>query len=1246
MPSKSSFDVKIQSLNVRGLNKSIKRRSIFRWLHNQKFHFIFLQETYSSKDCAQIWEAEWGGRVFFSHGSSHSRGVMTLVNPNLDFKVEKCIYDTNGRFLILDLLIDEFHVILVNIYAPNDASQQVTFFKELENQLDDFSQENIIIAGDFNCALSENDKKGGNPVWKKSIVIKEIQQLANLYNLTDIWRDRNPNDNRFTWRNKSLKIQCRLDFFLISKELSNDTHGCNIINAPETDHSAITLHLKTEDLLQPKGPGFWKFNNSLLDDENYTSKIRESLPVFKDKYADLDDLRLKWDLIKMEIRGFTIKYSKIKAKNMKNEEVALQNKVNELVQKCEQNPSDKRILNELYATKLRLQAIMRQKTKGAILRSKARWHELGERNSRYFFNLERRNHSKKTVTSLKLRNNSLTHDQSEILQEQKTFFEALYKSQNTQDNLPDSDLFNSGNIEPLDENDKIQCEGMISEEECLTALKEFQSNKTPGTDGFSAEFYKFFWNDLGTEMTASFNHAFQTGSLSISQKRGIISLIPKKNKEATLLENLRPISLLNVDYKILTKSIAKRLEKVLPKIINSDQTGYIKGRFIGENVRLIQDVMFYTKREEQPGIAIFLDFRKAFDTIEWNYLQTALKTFNFGPDMLNWFQVIYHQVSSCVLHNGHASDFFLLERGVRQGCPLSGLLFVVGIELLARALKKDPTIKGIKVDQKEIKITQYADDTTVLVRDLDSVTQLLKRLDEFKHISGLEINTNKTEALWLGCWRSRKDKPFGFKWPQKPVYALGIHFSYDSEQANTLNFEEKVRSLEKTLNNWKKRKLTLLGRINIVKTLGLSKLIYCSSLLAVSKSLIDRINKIIFDFIWESKPPKIKKKTIIAEKRCGGLKMVDFEIMERSLKVAWIKRIAESGNASWKIIPNQAVSHCGGLEFLIKCDYDPKLLNLEMPEFYQAILNYWYDLRCLTCDKEISIRKQIIWNNRNIRIDGKSIFINSWYVNGIHCIEDLLDENLKFLPLSEMKQKYNLEFPFTTYYGLLKAIPTEWKRALRVTVSEHSESQNEKTSELFSTKNAYSAMLSKSFSAPTAEGRIFNHGFTKDTIRNVYMLPFKILKDPKLIMFQVKVIHNILPTQSSLFHARITDSEVCPLCNRESQSLRHMLITCSVSSSFWTIFSNWWQEKFNQRLTLSESTVLYGWHKESSNWEVLNYCLIVAKYHIFATSVRNGILDFDSFLLRLNDKIAIPRTIAGKSNRLEQFEKTWSSFVT
>ena len=141
-------------------------------------------------------------------------------------------------------------------------------------------------------------------------------------------------------------------------------------------------------------------------------------------------------------------------------------------------------------------------------------------------------------------------------------------------------------------------------------------------------------------------------------------------------------------------------------------------------MRLIQDIMFYTKRMNSLGIAIFLDFQKAFDSIEWEYLKAALKAFNFGPNLLNWIDVLYNEASSCVINNGHSTSFFHLQRGVRQGCPLSGLLFIIGIELFARALKNDQSIKGVNVETKEIKIMQYADDTTVFVKDEESVEQL------------------------------------------------------------------------------------------------------------------------------------------------------------------------------------------------------------------------------------------------------------------------------------------------------------------------------------------------------------------------------------------------------------------------------------------------------------------------------------------------------------------------------------------
>ena len=302
-----AFNLKGLTVNVRGLNKPIKRRALFRWLHKQNKDFIFLQETYSSDEIAKIWETERGGKVLFNHGTNHSKGVMILFNPKFDCTIEKITRDKNGRFTIAKVTIDDSHLILANIYSPNDVNQQVHFFKELQDQLQEYPHENIIIGGDFNCALTPRDKEGGNPVTRKLPVIIEINRLCNLYNLCDIWRSLNPDVKQFTWRDKSFKVQCRLDYFFSSNELSNLASDCSIIYAPKSDHSAAQINLIAEEFKQKKGPGFWKFNTSFLEDHQYVTELRENLPEFKSKYQSVEDLGLRWDLIKMEIRGFTPK---------------------------------------------------------------------------------------------------------------------------------------------------------------------------------------------------------------------------------------------------------------------------------------------------------------------------------------------------------------------------------------------------------------------------------------------------------------------------------------------------------------------------------------------------------------------------------------------------------------------------------------------------------------------------------------------------------------------------------------------------------------------------------------------------------------------------------------------------------------------------------------------------------------------------------------------------------------------------
>ena len=191
---------------------------------------------------------------------------------------------------------------------------------------------------------------------------------------------------------------------------------------------------------------------------------------------------------------------------------------------------------------------------------------------------------------------------------------------------------------------------------------------------------------------------------------------------------------------------------------------------------------------------------------------------------------------------------FSLSRGVRQGCPLSGILFVIGVEILSNAIKRSREIEGIQTDQNiSIKITQYADDTTIFVKDIRSVHRLFDLLQQFENCSGLRINQSKSEILWLGSLRQRKDSILNLKLSDETVYALGVYFSYDDELATKRNFFEKLPKLKKILNIWSSRDISIYGRVNIVKTLAISKLTFICSVLDTPKGFTDEVNSIIFD---------------------------------------------------------------------------------------------------------------------------------------------------------------------------------------------------------------------------------------------------------------------------------------------------------------------------------------------------------------------------------------------------------------
>ena len=228
-----------------------------------------------------------------------------------------------------------------------------------------------------------------------------------------------------------------------------------------------------------------------------------------------------------------------------------------------------------------------KKVEGIIVRSRARWHEHGEKSTKYFLNLEKRNHIRKHIRKLNL-SGVITTNPFEILEAEKTYYKNLYSSKQVNiDCQESSQFFDNPNIPKLTDDWKKLCEGKVSIEEVSEVLKTFKDNKVPGNDGLPAELYKTFWHLLGDSLVASFNTAFESGNMSTSQRQALIMLIDKKDTDRSLLDNWRPISLLNTDVKILSKALAFRIKKVLPNIIHHNQSGYVEGRYIGETIRTI-----------------------------------------------------------------------------------------------------------------------------------------------------------------------------------------------------------------------------------------------------------------------------------------------------------------------------------------------------------------------------------------------------------------------------------------------------------------------------------------------------------------------------------------------------------------------------------------------------------------------------------------------------------------------------------
>ena len=384
------YKFKIVTLNVRGLGDPVKCRHLFYYLNEKQFDIILLQETHSTKTQEGRWKNEWGGRMWFSHGESRARGTALLVNRKFNLKMLDIIRDQYGRYLLAKVEKDGERLLIGNVYGPNLPDQD--FYSSLFAKVKQIGCDRCIIAGDFTVALNyelDRTKKVRHPNYKAGKVILYV--MENL-DLIDVWREIHPWRNGFTWRRRTPFLAERLDYFLMAASMHQFVQNIEVLPSTNSDHSLICLKLGFN--VHKKGPGFWKFNNSLLYDLEYLDKINKLLDCELAQEKCYTSKRDHWEIIKLAIRNSTLQYSARKQKSSRNKLAVLERKLLYWQDQADTGIYHK-VDERVEQLRKEVNLIKTEKAKGAIMRCRKNWHELAEKPTKYFLNLEKSNFNKK-----------------------------------------------------------------------------------------------------------------------------------------------------------------------------------------------------------------------------------------------------------------------------------------------------------------------------------------------------------------------------------------------------------------------------------------------------------------------------------------------------------------------------------------------------------------------------------------------------------------------------------------------------------------------------------------------------------------------------------------------------------------------------------------------------------------------------------------------------------------------------------
>ena len=721
------------------------------------------------------------------------------------------------------------------------------------------------------------------------------------------------------------------------------------------------------------------------------------------------------------------------------------------------------------------------------------------------------------------------------------------------------------------------------------------------------DFRPIFTNVFGQFLAAK-SHKYTTmllnGHLPLTQRRGVISLLFKKG-DRTQLQNWRPITLLNTDYKILTKALANRLKHTLPLLIHTDQTACIPGRTINDNLRLIQDAITYANETNIPLALISVDQLKAFDRVSHSFLFKTLQKFGFGPDFQQWIQLLYTDVTSSVKVNGWLTAFIPLERGLRQGCALSMPLYVLTAEILATHIRAHPHIRGLQHPSSTPTISQYADDTTLLLADDDSITNAFQTFQSYEDASGAKINLEKCKGLWSGSFRHRTDQLTPFVWTNTylPNKLLGLYIG--NIDCTAKNVEQKIHKLRNITATWRHRDLSLRGKALVINGLLTSTLWYHAANIHFPSWAIQEIEEIIYAFLWDHKRPLINRDIIALPLSEGGLNIPRIAQKIQALRLNTIRRLLSHEQAHWKFLTSHflRLSHMATGTHTLALDFNIQHIDPHIPLFHRDLLTAWlhhtnHHKRTNMAATLPDVLREPLFRNLLITINNNLLYHRDWIKAGLVTVRDLCYAVVPgFLPAIAIHEiltqqdgnpTRTLQHTIHQLTEIQQAIPPYWTRL----ICTHTPLQQPTLQPVFiiptttpnlpdvpldncKTKHFYHHLQQNKQTPIPALNHWqllpnqpnFNHAFWKAT--------YPPLATNKQGDVNWKIVHRVLPTALSLNRATVYHTPNCHRCN-VTENIDHLFLHCPTSISLWTKLQSYFHKMTDNQLRLTDSIKLFG----------------------------------------------------------------------